>query len=50
MGNSSKPCEYPNCGKKGAYAFNKLCNTHWQSVIDENIKRFVEEDKLKKGK
>jgi hypothetical protein len=42
-------CKYPNCTKKGAYAFNHLCNYHWGIVIDRNIKKFVIEDKFKKG-
>lgn len=42
---ASKPKLCKVCGKAGAYTFNSLCHTHWQALIDHNIRKFVEEKK-----
>lgn len=47
MPTTPRQCIYPNCDKRGAYSFNHLCNFHWDVVINRNIKKFVQEDKLK---
>ena len=37
------------CGRCGAYAFNDLCSFHWSQRVEENIIKFVEDDKKKRG-
>lgn len=45
MPNTTRRCKY--CDKGGAYSFNHLCSFHWDQLINENIKKIVEEQRKK---
>jgi len=42
----TRRCKIEGCGKGGAFYWNNLCTYHWDVLIEENIKKLV--DELKK--
>lgn len=43
--NVALQCKIEGCTKKGVSIYCRLCNYHWEQLIEKNVKEYIKEQK-----